>query len=366
MKITHLVAAFTAFALLGSVEAGDLESGLARMVSTTGDAYVAARDAVVAHGESARPALEAKVNGAWTQESFPTLAAAAIALAHITHPDLAKRLEHVEGVDASIYLKRRRPEPECGHEIKQLGPDAVGFLLERYLKTFDRYTFTTAESLPKGSLQDPEKLASEERIALRQAIVYAIAESHHASALFVCRAVARDANEVEPARLRAAEGLGTQGTAAALAELVSLEGDASTPASVKLAAIRGVGRVPAAEALAFLQGRLAGSADERRAAVSAIGAFGSYLGWQARGAALTETGGKLRASASAALVSIVCSAEPGVDEEVLLQALATIAHPSSRDALVKAQANESLTPAARARAGKALERVNMSLERQGK
>ncbi len=72
------------------------------------------------------------------------------------------------------------------------------------------------------------------------------------------------------------------------------------------------------------------------------------------------------ASASAALVAIVRSAEPGVTEEVLLQALATIAHPSSRDALAKAKADESLTPAARSLASRALERVDMSLERQGK
>ena len=118
-----------------------------------------------------------------------------------------------------------------------------------------------------------------------------------------------------------------------------------------------------ADALAFLVKRLA-DADERRAAIVALGAFGSFLGWQARGPELAKTGDALRAKAASALVALVRSGGSDLPEDSLVESLATIAHPDARAQLEKAKADESLTPAARALAANALDRVNASIDRQ--
>src|SRR5581483_8366359 len=215
------------------------------------------------------------------ESTFPELAAATVVLARIAQPDLTAKISHIEGVDKASYSKRRRPEPECARELKRLGPDAAGLLLELAWKTGDKYPSTT----------------DAERSALRQGVVYALAETKHPAALLVMKKVANDASELEAVRLLAAEGLGTQGSAAALAELVALHDAESTPANVKLAAIRGAARVPTADALAFLEKRLA-VADERRQAVVALGGFGSRLGWESRGADAARQGDELRAKAT--------------------------------------------------------------------
>jgi hypothetical protein len=350
----HLAIAVLGLALLGTTARADVDSDLAALAGAKGDAYVAARDKLVSGGDATKTALEAKLAGAsWTAEAAPSLAAAAIVLARLEHPEVLERLGHIEGIDPATYTKRRRPEPECAHELRRLGPEAAPLLLELHWKLLDRVSFSEGA---KGA---------KERSALEQGIMVAVAESRHPAALWFLSRVASDANEVEAARLQAAEGIGTQASTGALAALAQLHDAKETPAPVKLATIRGAARVPSAEALAFLEARLADK-DERRQAVVALGAFGSALGWQSRGAEAAKTGDPLRAKASDDLVAIVRSSEPGVEDEPLLQALATVAHPSAREALAKAKADASLSPASRALAAKAHERVETSLARQEK
>jgi HEAT repeat protein len=339
----------------------ELDGALKRMVSSTGDDYVAARASVVALGDSARAALESRLNGAtWTDETFSDLAIATIAHAYLAHPDVVKRVNHLEGLDPSHYLLRRRPEPECGRELKRLGSDAAGPLLELYLKTFDRYPVTTAETPLPSRRETPEALAAKERIALRSALVMALAEAHHPSAFFVCRDVAKSSGEPEAVRFQAVEGLGTLATPASLAEIVALHDAATTPDSVRLAAIRGAARVPTSDALAFLEKRIqSDSTSERRQAVVALGTFGSSWGWQARGLDGTE----LRRRAAADLVELIRTGKP-VENDVVIDALATIAHPASVALLEKASTDEKLSEAKRSLAKEALDRVKMAIARR--
>ena len=376
MKVTcSLLGALSLVALCGAPafaqgQASELDRALAGMKTASGDDYVAARGKTVALGDAAKTTLEGRLASAtWTDATWTDLAIATIAHAHLAHPEVVQRVNHLEGLDPAHYLARRRPEAECGRELKQLGPDAAGALLELFLKTFESYPFTTAASLPpraKGS--NPADLAAQERIALREGIVYALAEARHPAAFFVCRQVARDATESEAARLQAAEGLGTVASSGSLTELTSLHDDAATPAPVKLAAIRGAARVPTADALAFLSARLvdAASPDERRQAAFALGAFGSVHGWAARGPALQKTGNDLRLRAATKLVDAVRSGQPDVPGDALVDALGTIAHPDSAALLGQVASDASVPADRRALAERALERVKMAVARSSK
>lgn len=350
-------------------DTSELDRHLATMRTASGEEYVAARVQLVGLGDAARATLEKRLQSAtWTEASWNDLAVATIAHAHLAHPDVVSRVAKLEGLDPTHYLARRHPAPECARELKALGAHAVGPLLELYLKTFERYPFTTPATVPAAARgRKADDLAREERSALRQGIVTALAETRHPAALFVCKAVARDAAEDAAARLQAAEGLGTIGTKASLQELTALHADAATPAEVKLAALRGAARVPTADACAFLEGRLAsGSADERHQAAVALGAFGSAHGWQARGAEMQKTGDALRLRAATKLVDAIRTADAQAPADALVDALGMIAHPDSVAALEAVANDARVSDANRAVAQQALERVKTAVARNSK
>jgi len=126
-----------------------------------------------------------------------------------------------------------------------------------------------------------------------------------------------------------------------------------------------VARVPSHDALAVLETALASdSADERRQAAVALGGFGSYLGWQARGPEQAKLGDALRSEAASKLVSALKTGSPAIPSDALIDSIATIAHPDSKAQLEAAAADKTLGETARALAKQALDRLDASLARQ--
>jgi hypothetical protein len=333
----------------GPVGAQDLEGALARMRDKTGDDYVAARKDALAV-KDVKTTLHAKlVTASWTDENFSDLAVASIALAHAEHPELASRLDKIEGITPEHYTKRRHPVPECGRELQLLGKDGAGFLLEVAVKTFDDRAKT---------------LSAQESAALREGLVIALAATRHPSAFFVCKKVARGASEPEGARLQAIQGLGTIGTAPALAEITAIHDDATQPASLRLATLRGAARVPTSDALSLLS-KAAGSSDEaeKRQAIVALGTFGSSWAWKARGASAAEQGDALRSKAATQLVDALGAATTDSLRQAAIEAISVVAHDAARAPLEKLAKDETRPAATRTAAKQALDRLNTAIQR---
>jgi hypothetical protein len=120
---------------------------------------------------------------------------------------------------------------------------------------------------------------------------------------------------------------------------------------------------PETTALDWLIRKLESSEDakERKAVVVALGTFGSAWSWDARGEEIARTrGDDLRARATAKLVESMKKLEGECGDE-LVDALATIAHPSGKSALERAiETGESKL------AGRALERLGKAIERNNR
>lgn len=328
-----------------------LDKALVAMSAAQGDAYVAVRSEVLA-----LPGLEGNLEAAlakakWTPETFPRLAMAVVAQSYLSQPDVVRQVYRLEGLDPKECGKRRRPDPECGRELRRLGARAVGPMLELYLKTFETYPFAEAPD-------QPDAIAAQ-RAALREGMMIAFAESGHPAAFFVLRQVASNPEEQEGARKQAIEGLGTVGTASAFSELVHLSLDTS---GLLLARVRGVAQVPSQEALAWLAKRLDVQGDERRAIVVAVGTFGSAWAWEARDAAWAGLAEELRNSASNLLIDRFSLLAPTCEEQVV-EALATIAHPSAVSRLSQLIEDPAVGAETRAMAKAALLRVQVAVER---
>lgn len=342
-------------AFSSSVRAGEaIEQALDRMSAAKGQTYISVRGEVLAL-LGAQAQLEKLLAGAsWTAETYPRLSMAVIAQAHLAAPDVVSSVYKLKGIDPSHYGERRRPDPECGRELRRLGQPAVGPMLEVCFKTFDSYVFP-------GEPDRPEALAKE-RAALREGLVVALAASEHPAAFFALRQVATSPRELEGARKQALEGLGTIGTAGALADLVRINGDPAASAGLRLAAIRGVAQVPSREALTWLLQRVDGdSADERRGAVVGLGLFGSAWAWESRGPEWAGQAEQLRGEAATALVDrlpslVGCSGE-------VVEALATIAYPKSALVLRRMSQDAALSKEAQELAKAALARVELAIER---
>jgi hypothetical protein len=364
MRASRPIVALALLAAAPALAKDALDEPLARLERATRDDYPAALEAVRGV-PGARSLLEARLQAAkWTDETFRGLALTEIALARVASQDACARVLRLEGLDADRYLRRMQPRPECGRELKRLVRDGAGPLLELLLETGDLYPFTrpeTASAFVKSKAKDVAGLAGEERAALREGLVVALAGSGHPAAFFCMKRVARDASEPEGARIQAVQGLGTIGTSDALAEIVSIRGDASLPASLRGAAVAAAAHVPSAAALDFLANELAAPTEaERRQAAVALGTFGSHWAWRARPAAVAATGDALRSRAALLLVGAI-EREPSL-EAAIVDSIGMIAHPAARAPLAKL-AGEGSSPEVRAAASRALARLDVALGR---
>ncbi len=305
------------------------------------------------------PGLQADLDAvlsksAWTEATFPRLSMALVAKAYLSDAEVARSVYKLEGLDPAIYEQRRRADPECGRELRRLGAPAVGPMLEIYLKTFDSY--------PLAASPDRPDALTKQRAALREGIVVALAASGHPAAPIALRRIASSANELEGARKQALEGLGTLAAPEALTDLARIHDEPGLSLGLRLAAIRGIAQLPSAEALTWLTKRLDDTdLDERRAAVTSIGLHGSAWSWETRGPEWTGVGDQLRVEATRVLVERLPGLVDAADQ--LVEALATIAHPKSTSSLRQLRDDPQAAKPVRALAGRALERVEIALER---
>jgi hypothetical protein len=318
------------------------------MAAAEGPAYAAARKEALA-----TPGLQADLDAllaksTWTEATFPRLSMAVIAKAYLADAETVRHVYKLEGLDPAVYEQRRRADPECGRELRRLGVPAVGPMLEIYLKTFDAH---------------PLVASAKQRAALREGIVVALAASSHPAAPIALRRIASSASELEGARKQALEGLGTLAGPGALVALARIHAEPGLSVGLRLAAIRGIAQLPSAEALTWLTKRLDGAdQDERRAAVAAIGLYGSAWSWEARGPEWAGLGDELRVEATRALVERLPGlVQDGSDQ--LVEALATIAHPKAVPSLRQLRDDPQIEKPVRVLAGRALERVELALER---
>lgn len=325
------------------------------MAAAEGPAYAAARKEALA-----TPSLQADLDAllaksAWTEATFPRLSMAVIAKAYLADAETVRHVYKLEGLDPAVYEQRRRADPECARELRRLGAPAVGPMLEVYLKTFDAY--------PLAASPDRPDALAKQRAALREGIVVALAASGHPAAPITLRRIATSTSELDGARKQALEGLGTLAGPGALADLARIHAEPGLSVGLRLAAIRGIAQLPSAEALTWLTKRLDGAdQDERRAAVTAIGLYGSAWSWEARGPEWAGLGDQLRVEATRALVERLPGlVQDGSDQ--LVEALATIAHPKAAPSLRQLRDDPQTEKPVRVLAGRALERVELALER---
>ena len=336
--------------------AAELEGALAGLEAAEGAAYVAARDALLA-----RPGLAAALSSrpaTWSEGSWRRDALAEVLSARLADPAPFEAIYALQGLTPSHYTARRRPGPEVLRELKRMATSGAPALLEVALKTFDVYPFSAADAFPAHlDAAAIEAFQQAERRALREGLMVAIGRSRHAAASHVLAGVLGDAREELGARQAAAIGLGRTGQDGALAHLVRVAADDDAQVEVRVACFAGAGSLRSAEALALIESGTASEQPEavRRAAVAALGTFGSSWAWEGQAG-----GDVLRERATQRLVEVLeADAEHEALRQLAIQSLVTVAHPTAVE-LLSALEDQDRPAAVRAAAAEARTRLERS------
>lgn len=264
--------------------ASPVDEALDRMIASRGEAYLAARDDLLAQGPAALPVVDARLAAAPDAEARATLLAAR---AWLVAPDACARAYRVQGLDPQVYLRARKAVPLASRELARLPDEAKPVLVELWTKTRDAYPWAPASAYPKGA--DVDALRAAEREALDAGLLQAMGGSRLDVAPLLARALV---DERAPSlRRAAAQALGLTHDARAVDPLVrALKGDADP--SVRHAAIAGLGVHRSRAALDVLAELVVHGDDATRAtAATALATLGSS--WANADPALRE--GAIRA-----------------------------------------------------------------------
>ena len=248
--------------------------------------WIEKRDAIVALGEEAVPALaDAGKDSAWTKDTWVRAMVAETCRLRITNTELAAKADKPRGIDPQWYKLNRMASPTCQQELNKLGRDVVPLLLERWRFTFETYPFSEGEAGDK------------ERAAYACAIFYVPGNIADRRARFALESVLRDAALTDHWRQVAAVSLGQSGGTDALATLKELYDDATQPTAVREGCAWAIGRVPSVSAADALKERLEAdglSAELRRALLTGVAILGSSWTWKSRGVMFKVTGDEVR------------------------------------------------------------------------
>jgi hypothetical protein len=325
-----LTAAGLFLSLLASVAAAqelNVDASLRSMAQAEGAAYVRARDALLAQPGAAE-ALEAHLAQANWRSVEDALAASA--LARLRQPKLVQRVNALEGVDAAVYMQRRRPMPTVMRELRNLGPEAAPGMLELVLKTRGSYAYTNAFSR-KLSTAEIERLQREQEVALAGGLLMVLGHSKHPAASFVLRRELLDASKGVAYRSAAAAGLGETGETAALTSLSAVARDREQAGELRGACLHAAAQLRGEAALELLVELSEGERplQLRQSAVAGLGSFGSAWAWKALGQ--EQMGEALRRRAAIHLVKVL-AAQPELGSYVV-QSIASVGHASAVELL---------------------------------
>jgi hypothetical protein len=356
-RLTTLASAALLLCSAGAATAQDLEQDLASLAAAEGQAYVDAREALLAQ-DGLEAALQARAPE-WSEDSWEVDTLAAALEARLTQADLVTRLEALPGVNPARYLMFRKAGPMSLRDLRPLRPVAP-VMAEILLKTLDLYAFpqTFPEDMDAATRAGWEAKAKR---VLEEGLLQTLGNSGHPSALPVLGAILADGGRSVAARSSAAVGLGYTGQAEALDALNGvLSGDAE--AELRIACVRGAASVRTSAALDLLEASLA-DASLRNVAVAGLGTLGSKWAFEAQGQA--KEGEALRERASTLLVQAIASygADPKV-RALACQSLSAVALPGSVDQLDAVANDADQEPAVRDAARQAKAQLEVSFRRQ--
>lgn len=248
--------------------------------------WITKRDAIVALGEDAVPALrEAGKESAWTSDGWVRAMVAEACRLRITNNELAVKADKPRGIDPQWYVKNRMASPTCQQDLNKLGRDAVPLLLERWRFTFDAYPFSEGEA------------GNRERSAYACAIFYVPGNIGDQRARFALEGVLRDVSLTDHWRQVAAVSLGQTGGTDALTILAELYDDAKQQTAVREGCAWAFGRVADIQAAETIESRLTAdglSNELRRALLTGVAILGSSWTWKARGVMHKASGDEIR------------------------------------------------------------------------
>jgi hypothetical protein len=287
MRATAFILALAlAPALLAQADLNSLLDRAAAVEAGNAEAWTEVRDAIVALGADAVPALrEAGKESAWTDDGWVRALAAESCRVRIEDPELAQKADAPRGLNPERYKLFRKPMPACQHDLRNLGKDAVPLLIERWRWTFEAFEFSEGED------------GKAERDCFAHAIMWVPGELNDRRARHHLDAALRDAAFADLWRQEAAVALGKCAGTDALATLGELYDDAKQPTPVREGCAWAFGRVADVKAADALKERLEAdglSSELRRALLTGVGLLGSSWAWKARGPMHSARGDEIR------------------------------------------------------------------------
>ena len=339
------------------------------LLALEGQAYLDARDALLAGetepGRLARQILEgggygAQAEGGASQPGWAVLVFADALAMHGTHPQEARRLLNLQGLDPEVYTRRRKPEPSALLELKRMRHVAP-LMMELYLKGLGWYTWLDGAT-------------ETEREILQAELLIAIGVSGYESSVPFLIEVVEDRGNLPDDVFRAAVlALGSTGSLEALPILLGVLEDAHFVDDIVLYAltVEALGKIRDVETWPHLKAELSHADPRVRvAAIRGARAYGSRWHWDhdpAQGDAMRREIGLL-------LVDILVGTDDPSIVNAVMASVGSLATPGLQNSLQNESgwvggASESLGPpatpgGAEERLQRALSLVNRSLSRR--
>ena len=331
------------------------------LLALEGQAYLDARDALLA-GETELGGLaqrirdgaaEAQAEGAASQPDWRVVAFVDALTMHATHPQEARRLLDLEGLDPEVYTRQRRPEPSALRELQQMRHVAP-LMMELYLKGLGWYSWLAG-------------VTETERQVLQAELLTVIGGSDHEASVPFLAAVIEDRGSIPDDVFRSAvRALGSTDDREALPVLLEVLDDAHRDEDVEVYAltVEALGGIHDAETWPHLQAELS-HADARvqAAAIRGARAYGSRWHW----ADDPAQGDVMRQEIGLLLVDILAGGDDPRIIDAVMASVGSLATPGLRDSLQDGTgwaASAASDGGAAERLQQALSVVNRSLSRR--
>lgn len=330
------------------------------LLSLEGQAYLDARDALLA-GKTELGGLaqrirdgvaEAQAEGAASRSDWRVGAFVDALTMHATHPQEARRLLNLEGLDPEIYARRRKPEPSALPELQQMRHVAP-LMMELYLKGLGWYSWL-------------DGVTETERQVLQAELLTVIGGSgHEASAPFLAAAIEDRGSIPDDVFRSAVRALGSTDDREALPVLLEVLDDAHRDGDIEVyaLAVEALGGIHDVETWPHLQAELS-HADPRvrAAAIRGARAYGSRWHW----ADDPAQGDAMRREIGLLLIDILAESDDSRVIDAVMASVGSLATPGLRDSLQDETgwASAASDGGAAERLQQALSLVNRSLSRR--